>query len=126
MMGGRRYALAIIFIRKSTAFTEVQNRIKHHSIFEDIGLSGKCLTLSSHSSSQKTLFDEIGSKDIEDLPIYSILDPIRECFQNKPNLLLEASFFPRFYYADQMEAKSSSWNPDVWQLDRRHSGCRNW
>lgn len=91
MMGGRRCALAIIFIRKSTAFTEVHNRIKHHSIFEDIGLSGKCLTLSSHSSSQKTLFDEIGSKDIEDLPIYSILDPIRECFQNKPNLLLEAA-----------------------------------
>ncbi|KAL3764071.1 hypothetical protein ACHAW5_010441 [Stephanodiscus triporus] len=96
MMGGRRYAfryaLAIIFIRKSTAFTEVQNRIKHHSIFEDIGLSGKCLTLlSSHSSSQKTLFDEIGSKDIEDLPIYSILDPIRESFQDKPNLLLEAA-----------------------------------
>ena len=41
--------------------------------------------------SQTSLFDEINTRDIHDLPIYSILNDLRESIQNKPNLLLEAA-----------------------------------
>ena len=43
------------------------------------------------SSIHQTLFDEIKTSDIIDLPIYNILDTIRESLCEKPNLLLEAA-----------------------------------
>ena len=96
MMGGGRFALAFFpclgIIRKSTAFTTAHNRItltQRHNEFDNSGV--RCFTLLSHNSIQKTLFDEIGSEDIEGLPIFNILDPIRESLQGKPNLLLEAA-----------------------------------
>lgn len=42
------------------------------------------------STTRISLFDEIKA-DIKSLPIYSILDEIRDSIRNKPNLLLEAS-----------------------------------
>jgi ATP-dependent helicase HrpB len=43
-----------------------------------------------HFAKPASLIDEI-STDIENLPIYSILDSIRESINDKPNLLLEAA-----------------------------------
>ena len=43
------------------------------------------------SSIHQTLFDEIKTSDIIDLPIYNVLDTIRESLCEKPNLLLEAA-----------------------------------
>ena len=37
------------------------------------------------------LFDEINTKDIQNLPVYNILDDIRQSLELKKNLLLEAS-----------------------------------
>ena len=42
-------------------------------------------------SSRISLFNEIQEDEITSLPIYSILDEIREALGSKPNLLLEAS-----------------------------------
>ena len=39
----------------------------------------------------RSLFDEISTTDMMDLPIHNILDSIRESVKEKPNLLLEAS-----------------------------------
>ncbi|KAL7544105.1 hypothetical protein ACHAXR_013583 [Thalassiosira sp. AJA248-18] len=50
---------------------------------------GKCSGFVHHAS--QTLFDEVRIDDVQDLPIYSILDSIRESLKDKPNLLLEAA-----------------------------------
>jgi HrpA-like RNA helicase len=72
------------FIVQSAAFTGSQHFTFHGRCFASILDSGK-----------ETLFDDIRSEDIEGdvarLPIYSILDPIRESLRDKPNLLLEAA-----------------------------------
>ncbi|EED86909.1 predicted protein [Thalassiosira pseudonana CCMP1335] len=51
------------------------------------------ITLSNglHLSRSLNLFDEINANDIQDLPIYNILDSIRSSVNEKPNLLLEAA-----------------------------------
>jgi ATP-dependent helicase HrpB len=81
------------FVVKSTAFTASRNRIK--PVAQRFGLRGRCFALSNLNFGKETLFDDIRSEDIEGdverLPIFSILDPIRESLQDKPNLLLEAA-----------------------------------
>ena len=44
-----------------------------------------------YAQTDTILFDEIQTKDIHDLPVYNILDNIRQSLELKKNLLLEAS-----------------------------------
>ena len=44
-----------------------------------------------YAQTDTILFDEIKTKDIEELPVYNILDDIRQSLELKNNLLLEAS-----------------------------------
>ena len=55
------------------------------------GRASSSTSSTSLRQSQTSLFDEINTRDIHDLPIYSILNDLRESIQNKPNLLLEAA-----------------------------------
>lgn len=72
----------------STAFTSP-------STVYPIGINPRNIdiTLSNglHLSRSLNLFDEINANDIQDLPIYNILDSIRSSVNEKPNLLLEAA-----------------------------------
>eukprot|EP01082_Thalassiosira_pseudonana_P006922 g15037.t1.1.5e174189 g15037 g15037.t1 contig21:419329-421842(-) len=77
-----------LLTRCSTAFTSP-------STVYPIGINPRNIdiTLSNglHLSRSLNLFDEINANDIQDLPIYNILDSIRSSVNEKPNLLLEAA-----------------------------------
>ena len=44
-----------------------------------------------YATQSQTLFDQVNTEDIQDLPIYNIVDTIQDALREKPNLLLEAA-----------------------------------
>ncbi|KAL9185797.1 hypothetical protein ACHAXT_003574 [Thalassiosira profunda] len=68
------------------AFTATMSRFQPRSSVYNCNRSERIALAQSG-----TLFDEIATDDIRDLPIYDILDSVREAASSKANLLLEAA-----------------------------------
>ena len=79
-----RWALRLLLI--SCVFTKLMafspsTHQQHHQITSS----------SLYSKSSRTIFDDIDTVHLQDLPITGILDSVKESMQTKPNLLLEAA-----------------------------------
>jgi ATP-dependent helicase HrpB len=80
--------LIINHLRETTAFCSA---VCHRFCSTTHPCNGDKLTRYAAATSQRVLFDEIVAvQEIQDLPIYNIIDSIRSSLQDKPNLLLEA------------------------------------
>ena len=86
-------ALLLLLPLSSCAFSPPPNRYVLSSTQSQNAIALRCqsqssIALSSHTN--RILFDNVDTNYIQDLPIYGILESVKECIQTKPNLLLEA------------------------------------
>ena len=103
--------------------------IPHHNYPTYYSDDQKYVSSYLYAQTDTILFDEIKTKDIEELPVYNILDDIRQSLELKNNLLLEASpgagkttVVPLL--VSSLESSSSS-NDKVLVVEPRRMATRN-
>ena len=120
-----RWALRLLFI--SCVFTKLMafspsTHQQHHQITSS----------SLYSKSSRTIFDDIDTVHLQDLPITGILDSVKESMQTKPNLLLEAApgagkttIIPLLVASSPLSSSSSSNNNKVIVVEPRRVATRS-
>jgi len=104
--------------------------IPHHSYPTYYSCHQKYVSSCLYAQTDTILFDEIKTKDIQNLPVYNILDDIRQSLELKNNLLLEASpgagkttVVPLL--VSSLESKVESSNDKVLVVEPRRMATRN-